>query len=81
MEVAFDKLDTSDLFVDCIYKGGPVSNMSSEPFHKLIPGCENAGGFRKSLGKMALGNTPILYFILLWKSLNGLIILMRKQVF
>lgn len=21
--------------------------MSSEPFHKLIPGCENAGGFRK----------------------------------
>ena len=63
MEVAFDKLDTSDLFVDCIYKGGPVSNMSSEP------------------GKMALGNTPILYFILLWKSLNGLIILMTKQAF
>ena len=28
MEVEFDKLDSSDLFVDCVYKGGSVSNMS-----------------------------------------------------
>lgn len=49
MEVEFDKLDSSDLIVDCVYKGGSVSNMSAEPFHKLIPGCENAGGFRKKL--------------------------------
>lgn len=32
MEVAFDKLDTSDLFVDCIYKGGPVSNCHRNHF-------------------------------------------------
>ena len=49
MEIEFDKLGTSDLIVDCIYKGGNASNMSAEPFHKLIPGCENAGGFRKKL--------------------------------
>ena len=49
MEVEFEKLEKSDLIIDCIYKGGTVPNMSSEPFHKLIPGCENAGGFRKKL--------------------------------
>lgn len=43
MEVQFEDLDKSDLFIDCIYKGGKVPNMSSEPFHKLIPGCENTG--------------------------------------
>lgn len=49
MEVRFADLEKSDLYVDCIYKGGSIPNMSSEPFHKLIPGCENAGGFRKKL--------------------------------
>lgn len=49
MEVQFDDLENADLFIDCIYKGGKIPNMSSEPFHKLIPGCENAGGFRKKL--------------------------------
>ena len=50
-EVAFDKLEYSDLYVDCIYKGGTAPNMSAEPFHKLMPGCENSGGFRKVLRK------------------------------
>lgn len=49
MEVKFEDLETADLFVDCIYKGGIAPNMSAEPFHKLIPKCENAGGFRKKL--------------------------------
>jgi len=49
MEIQFEDLDKSDFFIDCIYKGGKAPNMSSEPFHKLIPGCENAGGFRKKL--------------------------------
>lgn len=49
MEVQFEDLDKSDLIINCIYKGGKVPNMSSEPFHKLIPGCENSGGFRKKL--------------------------------
>lgn len=49
MEVKFEDLEKADLFVDCIYKGGIAPNMSAEPFHKLIPKCENAGGFRKKL--------------------------------
>ena len=49
MEIQFEDLDKSDFFIDCVYKGGKAPNMSSEPFHKLIPGCENAGGFRKKL--------------------------------
>lgn len=54
-EVAFEDLDKSDLFIDCIYQGGSAKNISSEPFHKLIPGCENAGGFRKTLRKDGSG--------------------------
>lgn len=49
MEIEFKDLEKADLVIDCIYKGGTVPNMSAEPFHKLIPGCENAGGFRKKL--------------------------------
>lgn len=49
MEVLFDDLEKSDLIIDCVYKGGDVPNISSEPFHRLIPRCENAGGFRKKL--------------------------------
>ena len=47
MEIEFEKLSQSDLYVDCIYKGGKAGNISDEPFHLLIPECENAGGFRK----------------------------------
>lgn len=49
MEISFEDLDASDLIVDCIYKGGSAKDISGEPFHKLIPGCENAGGFRRKL--------------------------------
>ena len=49
MEVEFENLSEADLIVDCIYKGGKTPNISAEPFHKLIPGCENSGGFRKKL--------------------------------
>lgn len=74
MEIQFDDLEKADLIIDCIYKGGSAPNMSAEPFHKLIPGCENSGGFRKNLEKMDLENTPILYYIHQWKNWNGLII-------
>lgn len=47
MEIEFEKLSQSDLYVDCVYKGGTTGNISDEPFHLLIPECENAGGFRK----------------------------------
>ncbi len=65
----FDKLDSSDLFVDCIYKGGPTSDMSSEPFHKLIPKCENAGGFRKKLREDGSGKYA---YVVLYTSMEEL---------
>ena len=69
MEVEFSKLDSSDLVVDCIYKGGSTSNMSAEPFHKLIPGCENAGGFRKKLREDGSGKYA---YIVLYTSMEEL---------
>lgn len=69
MEISFDKLDSSDLIVDCIYKGGSTSNMSAEPFHKLIPGCENAGGFRKKLREDSSGKYA---YVVLYTSMEEL---------
>lgn len=69
MEVEFDDLEKSDLIVDCIYKGGKVSNMSAEPFHKLIPGCENAGGFRKKLREDGSGKYA---YVVLYTSMSEL---------
>lgn len=69
MEVQFDNLDKSDLFVDCIYKGGTAPNMSAEPFHKLIPDCENAGGFRKRLRQDGSGKYA---YIVLYTSMEEL---------
>lgn len=67
-EIPFEQLENSDLYIDCIYKGGKVPNISSEPFHKLIPGCENSGGFRKNCVKMVPENMHMLFCILQWKS-------------
>ena len=69
MEVQFDDLDKSDLFVDCIYKGGLAPNMSAEPLHKLIPDCENAGGFRKRLRQDGSGKYA---YIILYTSMEEL---------
>lgn len=69
MEVQFEDLEKSDLIVDCIYKGGKVSNMSAEPFHKLIPRCENAGGFRKKLREDGSGKYA---YIVLYTSMEEL---------
>ena len=69
MEIDFNMLDSSDLYIDCVYKGGSVPNMSSEPFHKLIPGCENAGGFRKKLREDKSGRYA---YIVLYTSMEEL---------
>ena len=45
MRVSFDKLEESDLIVDCIYEGGP-SNYGGEVLSKLLS-TVNQGGFRK----------------------------------
>ena len=47
MEVPFEKLDSSELVVDCIYKGGPGTSFSAEPLHHIFPKCGVNGGFRK----------------------------------
>lgn len=69
MEIKFEDLDKSDLIVDCIYKGGTAPNMSAEPFHKLIPECENAGGFRKKLRRDGSGKYA---YIVLYTSMQEL---------
>ena len=69
MEVQFEDLEKSDLYIDCVYKGRKVSNMSAEPFHKLIPGCENAGGFRKKLREDGSGKYA---YVVLYTSMEEL---------
>lgn len=69
MEIEFDDLDRADLFIDCVYKGGKANNISSEPFHKLIPRCENSGGFRKKLREDGSGKYA---YIVLYTSMEEL---------
>lgn len=68
-EVQFENLEYSDLYIDCIYKGGTAPNMSAEPFHKLIPGCENSGGFRKKLREDGSGKYA---YVVLYTSMEEL---------
>lgn len=49
MEIRFEDLGNADLHIDCIYKAGPASNLSSEVLSRLLPKCGNAGGFRPVL--------------------------------
>ncbi|WP_303816474.1 restriction endonuclease [Acidaminococcus timonensis] len=44
--IPFDQLESSDLYVDAVYEGGTVSNMSAEVLHRLLPKCGTSGGFR-----------------------------------
>ncbi|WP_273477596.1 restriction endonuclease [Faecalicoccus acidiformans] len=69
MEIEFTDLENVDLVVDCIYKGGEASNFSAEPFHKLIPGCETQGGFRKKLREDGSGKYA---YIVLYTSMEEL---------
>lgn len=69
MEIGFEDLEKANLIVDCIYKGGKAPNMSAEPFHRLIPGCENAGGFRKKLREDGSGKYA---YIVLYTSMEEL---------
>ncbi len=69
MEIPFEQLDSADLIIDCIYKGGKTSDMKSEPFHKLIPRCENAGGFRKKLREDGSGKYA---YVILYTSMEEL---------
>lgn len=55
MAVPFEKLESADLVVDTIYKGGKVSGKASEVLHRLLPNCSNSGGFRKVMRKDGSG--------------------------
>lgn len=44
--VEFNDLKDSDLYIDCVYKGGKNNNVGDDPLSKLL-GTGNSGGFRK----------------------------------
>lgn len=67
-EVPFEDLRTSDLYVDCLYKGGPI-NQSGEVLSKLIPGCSNSGGFRKVLCR---NDKSKIAYVVLFTTMNEL---------
>lgn len=67
MEYSFDELESADLVIDAIYKGGTAPNISAEPFHKLMPSCENSGGFRKKLREDGSGKYA---YIVLYTSME-----------
>lgn len=69
MEYAFEDLEKADLVIDAVYKGGSAPNMSAEPFHKLLPNCENSGGFRKVLRKDGSGKYA---YVVLYTSMEEL---------
>lgn len=47
MEVQFKDLESAELIIDCIYKGGTAKNISDEVLPRLLPKCGNSSGFRK----------------------------------
>lgn len=48
----FDELEDAPLIVDAIYEGGLKGNIGDDPITKLIPSCENQGGFRMVGGRV-----------------------------
>ncbi len=69
MEVSFENLQSADLVVDTIYKGGKVSGKASEVLSKLMPGCSNSGGFRKIMRKDGSGKPA---YVVLYTSMSEL---------
>lgn len=37
--------------LDCIYESGTATNLAADVLSKLVPGCQNMGGFRKARGR------------------------------
>lgn len=68
-EIPFDKLSGSDLYIDAIYKGGPQKNIGAEVLSRLLPNCENSGGFRKVYRK---DDKTKLAYVVLYTSMQEL---------
>ena len=45
IEIPFENLNSADLVVDTIYKGGNLKGKASEVLSRLLPNCSNSGGF------------------------------------
>lgn len=69
MEVGFEQLQSADLVVDTVYKGGSLSGKASEVLSKLMPGCSNSGGFRKVMRKDGSGMPA---YVVLYTSMSEL---------
>lgn len=69
VEVSFDELNTADLVVDTVYKGGKISGKASEVLSKLLPNCSNSGGFRKIMRKDGSGMPA---YVVLYTSMQEL---------
>ena len=69
MEVEFEQLQSVDLVVDTVYKGGTISGKASEVLSKLMPGCSNSGGFRKVMRKDGSGMPA---YVVLYTSMSEL---------
>lgn len=69
MDIAFENLQSADLVVDTIYKGGKVSGKGSEVLSKLMPGCSNSGGFRKVMRRDGSGLPA---YVVLYTSMSEL---------
>ena len=47
VDIPFNQLDTAELIVEAVYKGGTGPSAGNEPLHHLFPKCGVNGGFRK----------------------------------
>ena len=68
-EITFENLESSDLIVDTIYKGGDLKGKASEVISKLLPNCSNSGGFRKVMRK---DNSGLPAYVVLYTSMSEL---------
>ena len=60
MGYSFNELESADLVIDAIYKGGTAPNMSAEPFHKLIPRVKTQEVSERNFVRMVLVNMHLL---------------------
>ncbi|MEI3354618.1 MAG: hypothetical protein V8R49_06540 [Duodenibacillus massiliensis] len=44
--IPFEQLKSSDLIIDCVYQSGKDDHLGSEVISRLVPFCQNTGGFR-----------------------------------
>lgn len=69
IKIPFENLESSDLIVDTIYKGGDLKGKASEVISKLLPNCSNSGGFRKVMRK---DNSGLPAYVVLYTSMSEL---------